>query len=387
MNSQSVTSDYSAFYPLWGRQLLAEFANINWQYGQTLKTPVFTFSESTRQYGSWQANIRTISLSVKLIANHSWDVTLMVLKHEMAHQLCSEYFQQEDAGHGHIFQKACDLLGMPPVFRLAAGDLPETIASTKARCQQTQQRREVIQKIGKLLAMAGSTNEYEAAIAMEKAGQLMARHNLRQLQEEERSAFTTRLINTGARRIDAWQQTICAILLRFFYVKVVTASLYDPLRNTSHKTIELLGREENVEIASYCYAFLTRQLSTLWQQNRIKMGASGLRGRNSYYLGLLQGFYDRLQAQETHRNTPAEKKTTMPASDRQANVTTLVSTENKALEHFVGTRHPRLRKRSGKGAMIHRDTYEQGRTDGKQIIMPKGVAGKGQQQGLMLPER
>lgn len=376
-------TDYSPYYPLWGRQLLAEFANINWQYGLALQTPAFEITESGRQYGSWQAAPRIIRLSVNLITGHSWDVTCMVLKHEMAHQICAERFHEANAGHGPLFQKACDLLGLPAPFRLAAGDLPDSAAASRPTNQQTEKGRVFIRRIGKLLALAGSTNEHEAALAMKKASQLMTRHNLQQVQDKTQSGFRSLIINSGSKRLEAWQQKICAILLRFFYVKVVTASLYNPLLNTQHKTIELFGRQENVEIAEYCYAFLAGQLRSLWQQNRARIGGAGIRARNSYYLGLLQGFYDKLLAQEelTVQPKPIKRETEGPGN---TNMAVLIQTEDRALNQFVGMRFPRLRRRSGAGSMIFRETYEQGRTDGGQIIMHKGLAGQGCEQGLLL---
>ena len=247
-------TDFSAYYPLWGRQLLAEFANINWQYGLRLKTPVFEITETEKQYGSWQSVTRIIRISTRLITGHSWDITCQILKHEMAHQICSERFFENDGGHGPLFHKACDLLGLPAPFRLASGDLPKTGATDPSGNQQTEKGRQFIRRIGKLLALAGSNNEHEAAIAMEKASQLMARHNLQQVLEDAQSEFTSLIINGRTRRLERWQHKICAILLRFFYVKVVTASLYDPLQDTHHKTIEIFGRQENVAIAEYCYA-------------------------------------------------------------------------------------------------------------------------------------
>ncbi len=190
-------TDFSPYYPLWGRQLLAEFTNINWQHGLTLKTPVFEITEAERQYGSWQSATRVIRISARLITGHSWDITCQILKHEMAHQVCSELFRQSDGGHGPLFQKACDLLGLPAPFRLASGDLPEAGATDSAGNRQTEQGRQFIRRIGKLLALAGSANEHEAALAMEKASQLMARHNLRQVQEDLQSAFTSLIINSN----------------------------------------------------------------------------------------------------------------------------------------------------------------------------------------------
>jgi hypothetical protein len=381
-------TDFSPYYPLWGRQLLAEFSDINWQYGLSLTTPLFEITESEKQYGSWQAVTRVIRISARLITNHSWDITCQILKHEMAHQICSELFRETDTNHGPIFHRACDLLGLSAPFRLAAGDLPETAAINPADNQQTEKGREFIRRIGKLLALAGSANEHEAAIAMEKAGRLMARHNVDQIQEETRSEFRSLIINTGSKRLESWQNKICSILLRFFYVKVVTASLYDPLLDTHHKTIELFGRPENVAIGEYCYAFLAGQLVSLWRQNRARIGGKGIRARNSYYLGLLQGFYDKLLAQETLRNAAIPAHTNDARKNgEQKHLTALITAEDRALDRFVGMRFPRLRRRSGTGAMIYRETYEQGRTDGGQIVMHKGVSDCGREGGLLLPHK
>ncbi len=166
-------------------------------------------------------------------------------------------------------------------------------------------------------------------------------------------------------------------------MKVVTASLYDPLQDAHHKTIEIFGRQENVAIAEYCYAFLAGQLASLWRQNRSRIGGKGIRARNSYYLGLLQGFHDKLLAQEalTARPLP-EKRATEGSGNREMAV--LIQAEEKALDRFVGMRFPRLRRRSGSGAMIFRETYELGRMDGGRIVLHKGVAEQGREQGLLL---
>lgn len=384
MREKSTMTDFSPYYPLWGRQLLAEFESINWQYGLGLSAPVFEVTETERQYGSWQAGTRLIRISSRLISGHSWDITCQILKHEMAHQICSELFGEPDDGHGPLFQKGCDLLGLPAPFRLAAGDLPGSVTPDPGGNQQTEAGRQFIRRIGKLLALAGSNNEHEAAVAMEKASLLMARHNLQQLQTEAQSGFASLIINTGSKRLERWQQKICALLLRFFYVKVVNASLYDPLQDCHHKTIEIFGRHENVAIAEYCYSFLAGQLASLWRQNRSRITGKGLRARNSYYLGLLQGFYDKLLAQEGQRDTHLTPTANETRRGGEQDVTALIIAEDRDLNRFVGMRFPRLRRRSRAGAMIYRETYELGRTDGEQIVMHKGVADGGQTQGLLL---
>jgi hypothetical protein len=386
MNSNSPSPDYSPYYPLWSRQLLSEFDTINWQYGLRLKTPLFAISESRHGYGSWQAATRTISLSVHLIVHFSWDVSCMILKHEIAHQICSERFFADNEGHGPRFQQACDLLGLPPAFRLAAGDLPEGIKIEGSGNLVTEKARLVIRKVGKLLALANSTNEHEAALAMKKAGQLMARHNIQQIQEDKKSEFQSLVIKTGRQRIEGWQNSISMILLRFFFVKVVTSTLYDPLRTSSQKTIRLFGRAENVEIAHYCYQFLSRQIVALWRENRSRLGRNGVRARNSYYLGVLQGFYEQLQQKEEgvgpqnsqgqDDSLPKNSPEAVGGDDKSAGIRALVVAEDQALAQFVGRHCPRLRHRSSRGAMVYQEIYEQGRVEGQRLSMRDGVGGE-----------
>ncbi len=380
----SAPIDYSPYYPLWGQQLLIEFDCINWQYGLQLNTPTVAISESRQYYGSWQSATRTITLSSHLITGFSWDITCLILKHEIAHQICSERsFAPLNAGHGPHFQAACDLLGLPPSFRLATGDLPIGVAIEPSGNQHTEKARHFIRKIGKLLALAASVNEHEAALAMEKASQLMARHNLQQMQENGQSEFQSLTINTASKRIEAWQNKICAILLRFFFVKVVTSTLYDPLTTTSHKAILLFGRGENVEIAHYCYQFLARQIASLWQQNRARIGGKGIRVRNSYYLGVLQGFYDKLKKQEQGSlSTTAPRQTnatpTMAGLGHEdAAIKALIAAEDRALDQFVGMRFPQLRHHSTRSSLIYQKAYEQGCSDGKDLVMHKGVGDGG----------
>lgn len=380
-----MTTDFLPYYRLWALQLLAEFEDIRAQYGLALEAPIFEISETLKQYGSWQATSRMIRISSHLITSCSWDVTCLILKHEMAHQICSELFHNNTSDHGPLFQRACQLLGLPASYRHASSDLPGPTTSAPAGNAQTEKGRQFISRIGKLLALATSANEHEAALAMEKASQLMTRHNLQQLQEDAQSAFASLIIHTRSQRLESWQRKICVILLQFFYVKVVTSSLYDPLRHTPYKTIEIFGREENVTVAEYCYTFLAGQLASLWQQNRSRINGKGIRVRNSYYLGLLQGFYDKLKAQKAL--TEATNPPTPTMVPREANGTAiaiLIRAEDAALDQFVGLRFPRLRRRSGGKSFIYRETYEQGRVDGQQIVLHKGVADQGGGQGLLL---
>lgn len=370
-------TDYIALQRLWIRQLLHEYDYICWAFGLELQRPLFEISNSKSRYGCWLPNLRTIQISSVLIENFSWDIAVQILKHELAHQICTEYFHDSLGGHGNTFQKACDMLGLSAQFRNASGDLPSGFQASESLDQQTGAGRRFIEKISKLLALAGSANEHEANLAMAKAGELMDKHNLRQIEEESRTGYTHLIINRKKKRIEGYQRRICTILQDFFYVRIVFTSLYDAGRDESHRTIELLGKEENVEVAEYVYHFLDNQLALLWQQNRHKFHGNTRRSKNSYYLGLLDGFYRKLKKQN-ERVT----KGTVAKSDQTSSA--LIVSEDRQLNHFVGNRHPRLSRRTLRGTKIYKESYDDGVAAGQQIVLNQGISKKEGNQGGLL---
>ncbi len=364
-----------SFQRIWGRQLLQEFETICWQYGLKLTAPLFEISSSRSHYGSWRSTDRIITISSVLIKNFSWDITLQILKHEIAHQVCSDLHADYHGGHGARFQQACDLLGLAPEFRRAGGDLPTLFESSETSSDQTVSGRRFIKKISKLLALAGSANEHEANLAMTKAGQLMDKYNLRQIEDDVKKGCSYLIINRRKKRIEGYQRKICLILQNFFYVRIIYASLYDPASDAVHKVIELLGKQENVKVAEYVYYFLEDRLATLWQRNRHKHRGNARRARNSYYLGLLEGFYRKLKKQNNHLQ---------PSSSAPSTTSALVVTADRHLNQFIANRYPRLSRRSHRGAQIYRQTYDDGVETGRRIVLHHGISKQDGNQGHLL---
>jgi len=360
------------------KQLHVEFSDICWQYNIHLLPPVFEISQTERQLGSWVADTRTIRISFLLISRYSWAVTLNVLKHEIAHQICSEIFQSKETAHGEIFSKACDLLGVPEEYRRASGDLSEDIDYVVSGKQSTLQGRRFIDKVEKLLALAQSANENEAALAMQKANELIEKYNIKQLEVDQDIKYTYVIINKKKKRIEAYQRQICAILRDFFFVKIVTSYLYDPFADQTHKTIEILGSHENVAIAEYCYHFLENQLLSLWSRNRRKYTGSAGTEKNSYYLGILSGFRTKLLEQK--EKPPKEGRGKNPKDGKKQgpaySLTPSNLVENTGLHDYVEMKFPRLRKLSRQGPKIYKSTYEEGLETGKKITLHKGVVRK-----------
>ena len=357
----------------WLTQLAREHRDICYQYGISLRLPVLAIGGGARQMGTWSAADRRLTLSHILISRHPWNLTLQVLKHEMAHQMCSELHNRDDAGHGPLFRQCCLRLGLEARFHRAGGDLAGSLAAMTPGSAATEQGRHIIAKVRKLLALGASDNEHEAALAVRRAEDLLARHRLDFASLAEDQHLVHRTINTGGRTLAMYRKAICAILESCFGVRVICASLYDPRADCSFKTVELLGREEEVAVAEHCYHFLENRLQTLWERRRPEFaGCSGQSrtARKSYFLGLLAGFRETLTA--SRRQSPDARPASSPCADLPA-----LRRQEERLDAFVAFRFPRLRRMRGQGGLVDRAAYQEAVAAGRKIVLRRPVADTG----------
>lgn len=350
---------------LWLQQLYHEHEDICLSHNVLLQTPIFEISDSQKIYGCWNAATGILRLSRHLILQHSWSVTLEVLKHEMAHQLCSASLRG-GAVHGELFQQACERLGVLPEFRRPGVVVPEMVSKAAARSELSESGRKCLARIEKLLALGRSANEHEAALAMEKANELLEKYHLHGLGEDGEHRYACTIIDRKKKKIAGYQRHICSILQTFFFVRIVLSQLYDPSRNDSFKTIELFGSRENVAIAEYCFYFLENRLALLWSANRDKFRGVVQTEKNSYFLGLLRGFHLKLHEQKMKRT----ENTAQPQAGA------LIVAEEQRLAWFVGMRFPRLQRAPGRGSKVYGATYNEGVEAGRQITLNDAVTGQ-----------
>lgn len=357
----------------WLRQLAGEHAQICHERRLDLKPPMIRLSRSTSRWGFWSGAKREICLATALIVQHPWQMVLQIFKHEMAHQLCEELWQLPRAGHGPDFHRACQILGVETPFQRATVDLqqsPHQLLNTQWHKQSPEEQ--LHQRIRKLLALAGSDNEHEAALALARASTLLARHRLDATElaaragEAGENALTQLSINTGQQRLPGYRSAICSLLLAHFAVRVVIASSYNQHHDHRVKTIELLGHRHDVAMAAHCYHFLEERLATLWQKERHRYCCPGSSGgavriaKNSYYLGLLAGFNQVLLA---------EKKSKQSMAKPSPHVNNALMHCETRLDAFVAARFPRLRSTRRHGAKIARAPYLAALQKGKNLHM------------------
>ena len=214
---------HAQLHESWLCQLVREYDSINFQYRLQLEPPILSINLDKKRLGCWSATERSLSLSHFLLSTYPWNLTLQVLKHEIAHQICSEFYGREDAGHGPLFKKACALLGLDAPFCRATADLAEGLATLPAASESTEQGRQIIEKVRKLLALGSSDNEHEAALAVQRAGELLTRYRLDFDALASDEALVHRTIDTGQQTLPIHRKSICRILETCFAVRVICA--------------------------------------------------------------------------------------------------------------------------------------------------------------------
>ena len=350
----------------WVLQLHSDYDDICYHFGIKLKKPILYIDDLKNSWGHWDAERKTIIISQKLIHKFSWEVVLQVLKHEMAHQIVSDLFQVEDS-HGAYFLKACRLIGLDPEYCRASISLEEKFIHWKDRPVQSDETT-LMNKIQKLLNLAQSSNENEAALAMERVQELYEKYNLDKAKNGHKQDYYKLVLNFKKKRIPIAHTIAATILQDHFFVRIVCSSLYDSLMNQSHKTIEILGSRENVLMAEYVFHFLMNRIDILWI-NYCKQKQLSIKYKISYQRGILEGFSKKLSSSKKSRENYR--------SEHDPQVQGLLKLNDIQLKEFVEYHYPKLTKRGGSSRGVYTEHFQEGIEEGKKMNLNKPIQHKG----------
>ena len=372
-------------------ELYRESRSVITAKGLKIQPAAIVFFDSATLWGRWDPTTRTISLSRKLVQNHPWFQVLGILRHEMAHQWVDEAAGRGPGGespHGELFRTACGKVGVPREFCGASADLQECGLDWKAD-RREEGAEKLLDKVRKLLALATSSNENEALLAMNKVRELYAKYNLEQAAEEKNSGFAHLIITHGRKRIESYQSKVIGILVGHFFVKVLTFKQYDAASGQRHRAIEIIGTRENVLMAEYVYHFLLQQTDFYVEQAvLLRQSPMPLRARNSFRFGILQGFSDKLK-----RSERVEEGTAVTVS-RRGSIRAELSLIGKAVNQFenddrlndyLSEIYPRLSRRGARAVSVDDSAYRAGVVLGQKITLNKPVSTSQGYEGRLLP--
>lgn len=338
------------------RELMAEYRRLNDDFFRgALTLPSLELSESTARLGCWNADRRTLELSREALLTHGWGVISEVLKHEMAHQYVSEVLQERsETAHGPAFRGVCTRLGIDA----SATGLPSHL--------QDEGERRMIDRIARLLALAGSPNAHEAEAAASAAQRLMLKYNL-DPGRTNAGAYGFMHVGKPSGRVGEAERILAMILGKYFFVEVIWVPVYRVQEGKRGTVLELCGSEANLAMADYVHAFLTNTAEQLWEEHKRSLAIRSNRDRRVFRAGVMTGFADKL-ARETVKHREEG----------------LVWVRDADLEGYFRKRHPRVRHVRYAG---HRknEAYAHGKAAGGRIVLRKGVSAAAESRGHLLP--
>ena len=311
-------------------------------FKERLRVPAFEFTDALGRLGRWSGAHRTLELRRSLLVEHGWGVLVEVLKHEMAHQFVDEVLGVHDEpDHGPVFRRVCEERG---IDARAAG------APSIDRA-----RDHVLERIAKLLALAGSSNEHEAQAAASAAQRLMLKHNIDSLLEGKRASYGFKHLGIPSGRIGESERLLAGILGEHFFVQVIWVPVWRPLEGKRGSVLEVCGSPDNVELAEYVHVFVMRTAERLWEEYRRERTSRGRSDRQRFLAGVMSGFRDRLER------------------DRKRNgAEGLVWKGDGELHGYFRRRHPHVRY-TRHAAHTGSEAYSRGRAAGRELVLHRGV--------------
>ena len=224
--------------------------------------PLFALREFQNRLGYWSSEKREIGLSREFVLNHSWNDIREVLLHEMAHQFASEVLNAyQEPHHGRCFHNACRILKANPRATGTYVPLSRQIFQA-SECESDKIRL----RIQKLLALAQSSNIFEAEAAMIKAHELMAKYEIEQIVQNAPREYFSIFVGKPALRHFREDYSLALLLMDYYFVKGIWIGAYVIEKGKMGRVLELSGTVQNLQIASYVFDFIQQFIESAWKE-------------------------------------------------------------------------------------------------------------------------
>jgi len=343
--------------------------------------------ESETRWGQFDGRARTISISSRLIIDFPWHNVVGVLRHEMAHQLVAEEGRSNDrTPHSEPFKEACRRLGVPAQYARAGVDLQSCSLDWRDE-PRDEAVEKILDRVKKLLALANSSNEHEALLAMARVRELYAKYNLEHAARVSSEAFVHSFITHGKKRMQSWERRTISILSEHFFVTVLIFRQFDAKTREAVHALEIIGTRENVLMAEYVYHFLLEQTESLLKtasQSGAKLAGPQ---RKSFRLGVLDGFARKLKSAESMTVNESQnghcggRELTMIGKALQ------IFHNDDQLDNYLDQIHPRLSRRHGPSIRVDDGAYAAGQVAGRSITLHKPITSQSEGRGKVIAAR
>jgi hypothetical protein len=215
----------------------------------------------------------------------------------------------------------------------------------------------IIDKIKKLLALANSSNEHEAALAAAHAQRLLSAHNLAMadITASIRPDKADKVETNVARNLPKW--------IRHLSSSVSSAFDCQAIHHPATGKMTFIGIGADVQVAVYTFTYLERTVRKLCSCYLKQHAGALIAGRQrelmrqSYYLGAVSTIARQLQDQK--KQTPVTPGALVPVKEG-------------LIRQAINELGP-IRTMHSRRSYINATAFDQGQTDGQMISLHKGV--------------
>lgn len=239
----------------------------------------------------------------------------------------------------------------------------------------------ILDRIKKLLALAGNNpSKEEALAAMAKAQAMMLEHKIELADipdddpEKHEEPILEEVDIGGNTRTVTWRRSLHMVICEAHFCKAVC------LPGTTRK--QVVGKRSHIQLVTYLYNYLVREIDRLFVEYCRRGGFLRRPDQRSFAFGVIAELGQRFRDERARMTTPAAGATSsynqqsMTAERCQA----LIVVEDKAVAQAFKRHFPHTRKGSS-STIRNSEAYHAGRQAGKSITIRPGVgSGAGQRQ-------
>lgn len=226
----------------------------------------------------------------------------------------------------------------------------------------------IIDKIKKLLALANSSNEHEAALAASHAQRLLSEHNLAMadIEAAHKPDRADQVETAVSKTLPKWMRHLSAGVSSAFDCQAI--------HHPSTGKMTFIGVGADAQVAAYTFTYLDRTVRKLCGTYMKQQVSSTITNRNrelmrqSYYLGAVSTITAQLGKQKVC--TPVTTGALVPVKEALI---------KQAMNEIGNIRTVRSRR-----SYIHSDSYFKGQDDGRQVGVNQGIEqGRSGHKGLL----
>lgn len=221
----------------------------------------------------------------------------------------------------------------------------------------------ILYRIKKLMALANSTNEHEAALAARKAQELLQEHSLSMSDVDGLQATNADPVLRSDYQYTNGNHITWKIRLAHQIATNNSCSLI-----TSGRTLVFLGRKSDVEVVKFLFEDLSVRLEQLVKTELRRVGHPGKGYSNSWLLGATQGIGNQMYA--------AQQAFKQAVSAGGNSGMSLMIVKEREVKEFKKIQFPHLR--SGPRMRIsNSDAFHSGVQTGENMSLHRGYVGAG----------